>query len=166
MDNAFIHSVDGIIVMIQQVGTMVMFLPPYGTAQMQRRTLASKSIASAWIITDLGGMAPVSLTIINLILVGWILASETSAMPLWLKHLQLVSTTLHLSGAVLARFQSNRGVVFKGEKNYQVVWKLQCNDMDMRTVIDCAFCHVPSEDCRRWIASFGVYLQKACIIGL
>ena len=34
---------------------------------MQRHTLASKSIASAWIITDSGGVAPILLTSINLI---------------------------------------------------------------------------------------------------
>ena len=55
----------------------------YSTAQMQRRTLVSKSIASAWIIADYGGMAPISLASINLILLGWILASEMSATPLW-----------------------------------------------------------------------------------
>ena len=39
----------------------------YGTAQMQRRTLVSKSIASAWITADKGGVAPISIASINLI---------------------------------------------------------------------------------------------------
>ena len=55
----------------------------YGTAQMQRRTLASKSIASAQIITDWGAWHSFRSRVLISFLVGWILASETSATPLW-----------------------------------------------------------------------------------
>jgi len=42
----------------------------YSTAQIQHRTLASKLIASAWIIADWGGMAPIMFASINLIPCG------------------------------------------------------------------------------------------------
>ena len=87
MDNASIHSVDGIVEMIQQVGAMVMFLPPYSPDFNPIEELFSK-----------------------------------------------VKKTIKW-------YESN----------------LQSSDMDMRTVIECAFCHVTPEDCCGWIASSGIY---------
>jgi len=87
MDNASIHSVDGIVDMIQQVGAMIMFLPPYSPDFNPIEEMFSK-----------------------------------------------VKKTIKW-------YESN----------------LQSSDMDMRTVIECAFCHVTPEDCCGWIASSGIY---------
>ncbi|XP_065892893.1 uncharacterized protein [Dysidea avara] len=87
MDNALIHSVNGIVEMIQQVGAIVMFLPPYSPDFNPIEEMFSK--------------------------------------------------------------------VKKTIKWYEK--SLQSNEMDLKTVIQCAFCHVTPEDCCGWIASSGIY---------